>query len=180
MTLWIFYSLCTWWLSIKHFPCVHLWTFIDPTTATLAFGQNLDFIHHKNAMIWHLLLHLQPFGCPHGQPFASHLSILYSDAVTMLIYIQLLLSWLLVDSSLPAFLPTSEVYSENIAPKSGSLTSIWQNSFAFKRKGPIEWRCPRYNLIVSSTCRVQIEQLLWRLLIATIVKRIMEKNNWTV
>ena len=83
-TLWTFHFLAAWWLSIRHFPCIHPWTFTSPTIGALASGQNPDFIPHQNGMIRHLLLRLQPFSCPHIQLFALHLSNLYSEAVAIL------------------------------------------------------------------------------------------------
>ena len=51
----------------QYFPCRHSQAFTSPTTRTLASSWTPDFICYQNAMIQHLLLHLQPFGCPHGQ-----------------------------------------------------------------------------------------------------------------
>ena len=63
---------------------------------------------------------------------SSRLFSLHSDAVAIFTDAQLLLSLSLVDSSLLAFLPTLEGYSENIPPKSGPLISTQWNSFDLK------------------------------------------------
>ena len=52
---------------------MHPLTFTGATTGTLASGQNPDFIRHRNAMIWHPLLHLQLLSCPYGQLLSSRL-----------------------------------------------------------------------------------------------------------
>ena len=111
------------------FPCIHSRTFTGPTTGTLASGQNPDFIRHRNPTISHPLLHLQLLSCPYGQLFSSRLFSLHSDAVVIFTDAELSLSLSLVDSSLLAFLPALEEYSENIPLKSGPLTSAQQKSF---------------------------------------------------
>ena len=111
------------------FPCIHSRTFTGPTTGTLASGQNPDFIRHRNAMISHPLLHLELLSCPHGQLFSSRLFSLHTDAVVIFTDTELSLSLSLVDSSLLAFLPALEEYSENIPLKSGPLTSAQRKSF---------------------------------------------------
>ena len=60
---------------------------------------------------------------------SSRLFSLHSDAVVIFTYADLSLSLSLVDSSLLAFLPALEEYSENITPKSGPLTSTQRKSF---------------------------------------------------
>ena len=113
----------------QNFPRIHSRTFTGPTTGTLASGQNPDFIRHRNAMISHPLLHLQFNSCPYGQLFSSRLFSLHSDAVVIFTDAELSLSLSLVDSSLLAFLPALEEYSENIPLKSGPLTSAQRKSF---------------------------------------------------
>ena len=111
------------------FPCIRSRTFTGPTTGTLASGQNPDFIRHRNAMISHPLLHLELLSCPRGQLFSSRLFSLHTDAVVIFTDTELSLSLSLVDSSLLAFLPALEEYSENIPLKSGPLTSAQRKSF---------------------------------------------------
>ena len=111
------------------FPCIHSRTFTVPTTGTLASGQNPDFILHRNPTISHLLLHLQLLSCPYGQLFSLRPFSLHTDAVVFSIDTELSLSFSLVDSSLLAFLPALEEYSENIPLKSGPLTSAQRKSF---------------------------------------------------
>ena len=110
-------------------PCIHSRTFTGPTTSTLASGQNPDFIRHRNAMISHPLFHLELLSCPYGQLFSSRLFSLHSDAVVIFTDAELSLSLSLVDSSLLAFLPALEEYSENIPLKSDPLTSAQRKSF---------------------------------------------------
>ena len=111
------------------FPCIHSRTFTGQTAGTLASGQNPDFIRHRNAMILHPLLHLQLLSCPYGQLFSTRLFSLHSHAVMIFTDAELSLSFSLVDSSLLAFLPALEEYSENIPLKSGPLTSAQRKSF---------------------------------------------------
>ena len=111
------------------FPCIHSRTFTRPTTGTLAICQNPDFILHRNPTISHLLLHLQLLSCPYGQLFSLRPFSLHTDAVVFSIDTELSLSFSLVDSSLLAFLPALEEYSENIPLKSGPLTSAQRKSF---------------------------------------------------
>ena len=111
------------------FSCIHSRTFTGPTTGTLASGQNPDFIHHRNAMISHPLLHLQLLSCPYGQLFSLRLFSLHTDAVVVFTDAELSLSLSLVDSSLLAFLLALEEYSENIPLKSGPRTSAQRKPF---------------------------------------------------
>ena len=120
---------CCAMIQHQNFPLIHSRTFTGPTTGTLARGQNSDFIYHRNAMISHPLMHLQLLSCPYGQLFSSCLFSLHSEAVVDFTDAELSLSLSLVDSSLLAFLPALEEYSENIPLKSGPLTSAQRKSF---------------------------------------------------
>ena len=117
-----------------------------------------------------------PWFCIHYCIYSSSATLMVScfpciclvSILMQLRFLQILnCCWLLsvIDGSLLTFLSTSERYSENIPPKSGPLTSSQWNLIDFKWRDPIEWFFPHSDLIMLSTCKVKIEQLLWRLLI---------------
>ena len=118
-------------------------------------------------MISHPLFHLQLLSCPYGQLFSSRLFSPHCDAVAILTDAQLLLSCRLLTACCSHFFP----HWKNIPKIFRQIWSTDQHTaqiLRFQIRGPNRMVLPCSDSTMSRIHRVQVEQLLWRLLTAAL------------